>query len=83
MPSTSTWPAMIQFVVHHVTDMTGISLEGLITRETDAVIALHEFDESSLAVCEYAHHIGVPRLIVRLHDMSNVRQLPRTGRAGG
>ena len=60
-----------QFVVHHITDLTGISLEGLITRETDAVIALHEFDESSLAVCEYAHHIGVPRLIVRLHDMSN------------
>jgi Trk K+ transport system NAD-binding subunit/Kef-type K+ transport system membrane component KefB len=66
-------------VVHHVADMTSISLEGLITRETDAVIALHEFDASSLAVCEYAHHIGVPRLIVRLHDMSQVERFRELG----
>lgn len=66
-------------VVHHVSDMTSISMEGLITRETDAVIALHEFDASSLAVCEYAHHIGVPRLIVRIHDMSQVDRFRELG----
>ncbi|MBI1297584.1 potassium transporter TrkA [bacterium] len=46
------------------------SMKGLLTERTDAVVAMLEDDEANLRACELAFSRGVPRLIVRLRDMS-------------
>lgn len=56
---------------HHVLALDGEALSALITRSTDAVVAMLADDEENFKVCELAYEKhGVQRIIVRLHDLS-------------
>ncbi|MCB9438272.1 MAG: cation:proton antiporter [Anaerolineales bacterium] len=55
----------------HIRHATEEALSGILTKHTDAVVALLKDDHLNLQICELAYEkFGIKRLVVRLHDMS-------------
>lgn len=55
----------------HVRHINEEGLAGILTKHTDAVVALLKDDHLNLQICELAYEkFGIRRLVVRLHDMS-------------
>jgi Trk K+ transport system NAD-binding subunit/Kef-type K+ transport system membrane component KefB len=54
----------------HIPDISSETMAGMISNRTDALVALLEDDQANLRACDLAFSKGVPRLIVRLRDMS-------------
>lgn len=52
-----------------IPDISLKSLNGLVTRATDAIVAMLDNDADNYRACELAYtHFGIPRRIVRLND---------------
>jgi Trk K+ transport system NAD-binding subunit/Kef-type K+ transport system membrane component KefB len=59
----------------HIPEISRETLAGLITVNTDAVVAMLDNDADNLKACEFARDkFDVPRLIVRPHDAANIER---------
>jgi Trk K+ transport system NAD-binding subunit len=66
--------------VHYIPEITVETLRGLVTSATDAIVSMLWDDLESCKACELAYEeFGIPRLIVRLNEMSNSKKLHDIG----
>lgn len=64
----------------HLPEFNEQTLSQLITQETDAVVAMLDNDTDNFKACEYARHkFDVPRLVVRLNDVSQADKFTELG----
>ncbi len=57
---------------HHIARVDHASLSGIVSGATDALVAMLGDDEESYRACEVGYErLGIPRLVVRLNDLSN------------
>lgn len=64
---------------HYVPVINEVALAGLITPQTDAVVALLDNDQSNLDLLELAYKKSVPRLIVRPNDLKKTDAFSELG----
>ena len=57
-------------VEYHISDISETTLRDLLTSATDALVAMMGDDESNYCACALAYEMGIPRLIVRLNNLS-------------
>ena len=66
-------------IAHYLPAVDGTQLHGLLTEQTDAVVAMLNNDDDNLKTLELAYKQGVPRLIVRPDDLTNAQQFAELG----
>ncbi len=64
---------------HHIHTVTADELDGLLTTEVDAVVAMLSNDTDNLHALEMAYKKGVRRLIVRPNDLNTAAQFSELG----
>ena len=65
---------------HHVPEINLPVLQSMLTRQTDAVVAMLRQDQANLRACELAYEqFGVARLVVRLQDLSLMNRFRAVG----
>ncbi|MEM7800385.1 MAG: NAD-binding protein, partial [Chloroflexota bacterium] len=64
----------IDLAEYHVPSLEKEELCKLITKETDAVVAMLADDEANISILEIAYNMGVPRLVVRPVDLSHAER---------
>ncbi len=68
-----------EFEGRHLPDISEATIQGLLTKDTDALVAVLHDDAANLKACGFAYEAGCSRLITRLNDLTMVEEFAELG----